>query len=36
LQGLEIIKLTVPSERFYNINSWYTKTERVLKLFNQN
>ncbi len=36
LNGLEIIKLTVPSERFYNVTSWYTETQRVLKLFKQN
>jgi peptide/nickel transport system substrate-binding protein len=33
LQGLALAQLTIPSERFIEVNAWYVETEKVWKLF---
>ena len=33
LKGMEIGQLTVPAERFINVNTWYEDTDRIWKIF---
>ena len=35
LRGLSLEHITSPADRFRNINSWFTKTENVWKIFNK-
>jgi peptide/nickel transport system substrate-binding protein len=34
LKGLSFDHIITPSDRFYNVHSWYTETENVWKIFN--
>ncbi len=34
IKGVEIDHITVPSDRFLNINNWYIETEKIWKIFN--
>jgi len=36
VQGLSIDHITSPADRFSNVYSWYTETENVWKIFNNN